>query len=62
MENPNLSFYIPQNEITDAASLLDAVKKRIIEYEINYGLGIFLKGTKKGICIQLVHPDFDCKN
>lgn len=28
MENPNLTSYILDNEITDAASLLEAVKKK----------------------------------
>jgi hypothetical protein len=59
MDNPNLVFHIPENEITDTASFLDAVKKRIVEHEANSGKGIFLRGPAKGICIELVHPDFD---
>jgi len=59
MDNPNLIYHIPENEITDTASLLDAIKKRIIEYEKSSGQGIFLKGPEKGFCIELVHPDLD---
>jgi hypothetical protein len=61
MDNPNLVYYIPLNEITDTASFFDAVKMRIIEDEKLLGHGIFLRGPNKGICIELVHPDFDEK-
>jgi hypothetical protein len=54
-----LIFYIPENEITDTASFFDAVKKRIIEEEKTLGHKIFLRGPEKGICIELIHPDFD---
>lgn len=59
MDNPNLIYYIPENEITDTASLLDAIKKRIIEDQKLSDQGIFLRGPEKGICIELVHPDLD---
>jgi hypothetical protein len=57
MDNPDLIFYIPENEITDTASFFDAVKKRIIEAENSLGYKIFLRGPSTGICIELVHPD-----
>ena len=59
MDNPKLIFHIPDHEITDTASLLDSIKKRIVEYEKSSVQGIFLRGLEKGICIELVHPDFD---
>lgn len=47
-----LIFYIPENEITDTASFLDAIKARIIEKEKSLGHNIrsqhFLKRTRHG--------------
>lgn len=56
-----LIFYIPENEITDTASFLDAIKARIIEKEKSLGHNIFLRGPDMGICIEIVNPDFDEK-
>lgn len=57
MENPDLIFHIPENEISDTASFFDAVKRRVVEEEKIKGFNIFLRGPNKGICIELVHPD-----
>jgi hypothetical protein len=59
MDNPNLIYHIPETELTDTASLLDAIKKRIIEDEKSLDHSIFLRGPNMGICIELVHPDLD---
>lgn len=59
MDNPKLIFHIPDQEITDTASLMDAIKHRIVEYEKSSVQGIFLRGLEKGICIELVHPYFN---
>ena len=60
MENPDIIYQIPRSEISDNASFLDAVKKRILDDEKSFG--IFLQGPNKGICIELVHPNFDDGN
>lgn len=60
MENPNIIYLIPKDEITDNASFFDALKKRILDDEKQEG--IFLRGPNKGICIELVHPNFDDDN
>ena len=62
MKNPNLVFRIPKNELKDTESFLDAIKKRIIKHEQETGEGIFLRGPESGICIELVHPDFENDN
>lgn len=62
MDNPDLIYHIPQSEISDIGSFLDAIKNRIIHDEINLDYGIFLRGPNRGIKIELVHPDFDSKN
>jgi hypothetical protein len=54
-----LFFYIPENEITDTASFLDAIKKRIIEKEKSLGHNIFLKGPDMGICIDVDQQDLN---
>ena len=40
MENPNLVYHVPESEITDTASFLDAVKRRIVEDEKSLTHGI----------------------
>ena len=59
MDNLKLVYHIPNSEITDIGSFFDAVKKRVIEDEKSLSHGIFLRGLDRGICIELVHPDFD---
>ncbi|MEP6466267.1 MAG: hypothetical protein ABJB05_08175 [Parafilimonas sp.] len=61
MDNPNLIYHIPETEITDLASFFDAVKTRIVEDEKKVNHTILLRGLERGICIELVHPDFDEK-
>lgn len=41
MDNPNLIYHIPKNEVTDTASFFDAIKKRIIEEEKSLDYDIF---------------------
>lgn len=59
MDQPNLIYHISENEITDTASLLEAIKTRIIEFEKTSKQGIFLRGPNKGFCFEVVHPDSD---
>ena len=59
MENPNLIFHIPEKELTDTASFLDAIKARINKYEESTDQRIFLRGPNKGLNIEIVHPDLD---
>ena len=59
MENPNLIFHIPEKELTDTASFLDAIKARIIKYEESTNQCIFLRGPSKGLNIEVAHPDLD---
>ena len=59
MENPDLIFHIPEKELTDTASLLDAIKEKIIKHEESTNQRIFLRGPNKGLNIEVVHPDLD---
>ena len=59
MENPKLIIHIPEKELTDTASLLDAIKLRIIEFENSSNQRIFMKGPNNGLCIEVVHPILD---